>query len=180
MLSLLTGRALQWAESLWKQNGPVTQSLNAFSTHFREVFGRPVGDASDAKQLYNLKQSKTSVQDYALRFRTLAASSGWNERSLLATYHQGLETCLRLYLSTYDDTIRLERFIQLSIGLSNRIHGCMEANLCQNPPISFRQPEFPSPPEPQYEPMHVDNTRLSLAEHLQRLTQGLCLFCGQS
>ncbi len=91
ILSLLTGRALQWAESLWKQNGTATQSLNAFTNHFREVFGRPVGDASVSEKLYHLKQGKTSVQDYALRFRTLAASSGWNERSLLTTYCQGLE-----------------------------------------------------------------------------------------
>ncbi len=80
---------------MWKQNGPVTQSLNAFTTHFREVFGRPVGDASVGEQLYHLKQGKTSVQDYALRFCTLAASSGWNERSLLTTYRQGLEPSLR-------------------------------------------------------------------------------------
>jgi hypothetical protein len=51
---------------------------------------------------------------------------------------------------------------------------------CQNSPISFCQPEFPSPPEPQYEPMQVDNTRLSSAERLRRLTQGLCLYCGQN
>ncbi len=148
ILSLLTGRALQWAESLWKQNGPVTQSLNAFTTHFREGFSRPVGDDSVGEQLY-LKRGKTAVQDYTLSFCTLSASSGWNERSLLTTYRQGLEP-LRLHLS------------------------------CQNPPISFRQPEFPSPPEPQYKPMQVDNTRLSSAERLRWLTQGLCLYCGQS
>ncbi len=55
ILSLLTGRALQWAKSLWKQNGPVTQPLNAFTTHFREVFGRPAGDVSVGEQLYHLK-----------------------------------------------------------------------------------------------------------------------------
>ncbi len=180
ILSLLTGRALQWAESLWKQNGTATQSLNAFTNHFREVFGRPVGDASVSEKLYHLKQGKTSVQDYALRFRTLSASSGWNERSLLTTYRQGLEPSLRLHLSAYDDTLGLERFIQLSIRVANRIHGCMEVNRCQNPPNSFRQPEFPSPPEPQDEPMQVDNTRLSSAERLRRLTQRLCLYCGQN
>lgn len=64
ILFLLTGQALQLAESLWQQNGPVTQSLNAFITHFREVFSRPVGDASVGEKLYHLKQGKTSVQDY--------------------------------------------------------------------------------------------------------------------
>ncbi len=34
------------------------------------------------------------------------------------------------------------------------------------------------PPEPGYEPMQTDNTRLSYDERQRRLTQGLCLYCG--
>ncbi len=56
IMSLLTGRAPQWAESMWKQNGLVTQSLYAFIADFHEVFGRPVGDASVCKQLYQEKE----------------------------------------------------------------------------------------------------------------------------
>lgn len=37
ILSLLSGRALLWAETLWSQAGPVTQSFDSFTTHFWEV-----------------------------------------------------------------------------------------------------------------------------------------------
>lgn len=70
------------------------------------------GHASIGEQLYHLKQGQKSIQEYALRFCTFAASSGWNERSLLTAYHQGLEPSLRLHLFTYDDTMGLEHFLQ--------------------------------------------------------------------
>lgn len=39
VISLLTGRVLQWAETIWQQASPVTQSLDSFVVHFWEVFG---------------------------------------------------------------------------------------------------------------------------------------------
>ncbi len=126
IISLLNGRALQWAETIWAQAGTVTQSLNSFITHLREVFGTPARDSSAGEQLYHLQQGNMSIHDYALKFRTLAAASGWDESPLLTTYQQGLEPRLRLHLAAYDDTIGLERFIQLSIRVANRMHSCME------------------------------------------------------
>lgn len=46
---------------------------------------------------------------------TLSASSSWNECYLLTTYQLGLKS---LHLSAYDDTIGLEKFIQLSIWVA--------------------------------------------------------------
>lgn len=34
IISLLTGRALQWAETIWSQAGNVTKSLDNFIAHF--------------------------------------------------------------------------------------------------------------------------------------------------
>lgn len=82
IFSQLNGRALQWAETIWSQNSTVTQSLTSFVTHFK-VFGRPAGDSSIGEQLYHLKQGTMTMNEYALKFRTLAAASGWNKQSLL-------------------------------------------------------------------------------------------------
>lgn len=117
---------LQWDETIWAQSGTVTQSLNNFIEHFREVFGRPTGDSSVGEQCYHLRQGSISVNDYALKFRTLAAASGWNEGSLLTTYRQGLEPQVRLHLAAYDDSIGLERFIQPSIRFTNCMQSCLE------------------------------------------------------
>ncbi len=177
IISLLTGRALQWAETIWTQAGTVTRSLDNFVAHFREVFGTPAGGSSAGEQLYNLRQGNMSINDYALKFRTLAAASEWNERSLLTTYRQELES--RLHLAAFDNTIGLERFIQLSIRVANHMHSCMEDQQAQPGLMPLlRRPENISPPEPAHEPMQIDNTRLTLMERHRRLSQGLCLYWG--
>uniref|UniRef100_A0A672N6S2 DUF4939 domain-containing protein n=1 Tax=Sinocyclocheilus grahami TaxID=75366 RepID=A0A672N6S2_SINGR len=38
IISLLSGRALQWAEALWNAQSPWIHSLDGFVKHFREVF----------------------------------------------------------------------------------------------------------------------------------------------
>uniref|UniRef100_A0A672KX06 DUF4939 domain-containing protein n=1 Tax=Sinocyclocheilus grahami TaxID=75366 RepID=A0A672KX06_SINGR len=40
IISLLSGRALQWAEALWTAQSPGIHSLEDFVRHFREVFGQ--------------------------------------------------------------------------------------------------------------------------------------------
>ncbi|MGL6143558.1 MAG: retrotransposon gag family protein, partial [Enterobacterales bacterium] len=120
IISHLQGKALHWADSLWTQKGSVVKSYPAFVNHFREVFGKPLADSSIGEKLYNLKQGKKSVNDYALLFRTLAATSGWNEQALITTFRQGLEPSVRLHLAAYEDSIGLERFIQLAIRVGSR------------------------------------------------------------
>ncbi len=178
IISWLSGRALQWAETIWAQAGTVTQSLSSFVNHLREVFGTPDGDSSAGEQLYHLQQGNTLIHDYALRFQTLAAASGWDESPLLTTYRQGPEPRLRLHLAAFDDTIGLERFIQLSIRVASLMRSCMEDQQDVTNPIPLlRRPENVSSPEPVQESMLVDNTRLSFTERHRRLFQGLCLYC---
>ncbi len=181
IISLLQGKALQWAETIWGQAGTVTQSLSGFTNHLRDVFGVSVGASTAGEQLYHLQQGNMTIHEYALKFRTLAAASGWDESPLLTTYRQGLEARLRLHLAAYDDTMGLERFIQLSIRVDSRMHSYMKdpQSLTHSNPL-LRQPENISPPEPVPEPMLVNNTRLSLTERHRRLSQGLCLYCGAS
>ncbi|MGL5501319.1 MAG: DUF4939 domain-containing protein, partial [Plesiomonas shigelloides] len=176
IITLLKGRALQWAHTIWEQNGVATLTLSNFINHFREVFGTPVDDSSVGERLYHLSQNNLSVSEYALQFRTLAAASGWNERSLLTTYRQGLHPRVRLQLAADDDTMGLERFIQLSIRTDRRMQPCLEATQGHAPSYHPRQPGYVSSPEP--EPMQVESNRLTGAERQRRLTQGLCLYCG--
>lgn len=97
-----------------------------FVSHFREVFGRPAGYSSVREQLYHLRQVKMSISDYALRFRTLTAASGWNEHSLVTTYQQRLNPRLRVHLATYCDNIGLKKFIQLSIQVAHCVQQCID------------------------------------------------------
>uniref|UniRef100_A0A671KC73 DUF4939 domain-containing protein n=1 Tax=Sinocyclocheilus anshuiensis TaxID=1608454 RepID=A0A671KC73_9TELE len=40
IISLLSGRALQWAEALWNSQSPWIHSLDGFVKHFQVVFGQ--------------------------------------------------------------------------------------------------------------------------------------------
>ncbi|ROL48173.1 Retrotransposon-derived protein PEG10 [Anabarilius grahami] len=120
-----------------------------------------------------------SVNEYALQFRTLAAKSVWNEQALLTSYRQGLDPQVRLHLAAYEDSIGLERFIQLSIRFATRMQSCLEEHQGQSQLTTILcRPESVSPPEPAHEPMQVESSRLTPAERQRRLTQNLCLYCG--
>ncbi len=115
------------------------------------------------------------IKEYALRFRTLVAASGWNERSLITTYRQGLESRLCLQMASYNDNLGLETMIQHFIRCSSRMQSCFDEqtswNLCTP---SYRHPETPFPPEP----MQTEAMRLAPGERQRRLSKGLCLYCG--
>ncbi len=54
VITSLTGPALQWAETILNQAGPVTQTFSNFLAHFREVFSGSPGDSSVGEQLFQL------------------------------------------------------------------------------------------------------------------------------
>lgn len=58
IISLLSRRALQWANSIWEASGPVTNSLTAFTNHFKKVFSQIASTLSVHDQLFSLHQGK--------------------------------------------------------------------------------------------------------------------------
>ncbi|KAK3526444.1 hypothetical protein QTP70_025477 [Hemibagrus guttatus] len=119
--------------------------------------------------------------DHFKKFWTLAAASGWNEQALITTYRQGLDPRVRLHLAAYEDSIGLEKFIQLSIRFATRMRLCLEEHQGQPLfPATLHQPDPVSHPESASKPMQVENSRLSSAERQRRLTQNLCFYCGRT
>ncbi|KAK3551711.1 hypothetical protein QTP70_022574, partial [Hemibagrus guttatus] len=93
--------------------------------------------------------SLPSFIEHFKEFRTLAAASGWNEQALITTYRQGLDPQIRLHLAAYEDSIGLEKFIQLSIRFATRMQLCLEEHQDQPLfPATLRRPEPVSHPEP--------------------------------
>lgn len=87
-----------------------------------------------------------SISDYALKFKTLTAASGWNECSLTTTYRQGLNTGLWLHFTTYSDNVSLKKLIQLSIQVSHRVQQYMEEMQGQSTSSLLCPPEYASAP----------------------------------
>uniref|UniRef100_A0A671P6C7 DUF4939 domain-containing protein n=1 Tax=Sinocyclocheilus anshuiensis TaxID=1608454 RepID=A0A671P6C7_9TELE len=44
LISLLTGRALLWAKAIWNAISAIINSYDAFTNHFKEVFGHTTGE----------------------------------------------------------------------------------------------------------------------------------------
>ncbi|KAL0192201.1 hypothetical protein M9458_010497, partial [Cirrhinus mrigala] len=130
------------------------------------------GTLSTSDQLFRLRQGSTDVNEYTLHFRTLAAASGWNEVALLGAYRQGLNPEIRAAMAIYDDSIGLESFLQRTTRVAQQLAACQ-------PTVTAPQSASVIASTPVPEPMHVDSTRLSCSERNRRLSQGLCLYCGQ-
>ncbi len=137
------------------------------------MFSSATGALAVSDQLLRLSQGSSTTSDYTLQFRTLAASSGWNEAALLSAYCHGLNPNIRAAMSIYDDTIGLENFMQRA----NRISQCLSA--CQ-PNEAAHQLVSPAASPPVPEPMQVDSTRLTRVKRTRRIAAGLCLYCGSA
>ncbi|KAL6476018.1 hypothetical protein MHYP_G00145170 [Metynnis hypsauchen] len=121
MISLLTGRALAWATSLWELDSPDTASGESFKRAMRTTFHNPRGGREVAPRLLALSQGTHSVADYAIKFRTLAAESGWNEEALMAVFQQGLNGRLKDELATRELPSTLEGLYD-SNGQTERVN----------------------------------------------------------
>ncbi|KAL1276249.1 hypothetical protein QQF64_035872 [Cirrhinus molitorella] len=171
LISLLTGKALQWAKAIWTNNNPIIHSFDQFVSHFSEVFNTATCPLTISDQLFRLQQGSSSIHDYTLHFRTLAAASGWDEVALLGAYRHGLNSNIKAAMAFYDDSIGLEAFLQQTTRITQRLAACQPQNPApQSTSVAAR------PPVP--EPMQVDSNRLSQTERTRRLTSGLCLYCG--
>ncbi len=74
LISLLSGKALFWARAMWDAQSVIINSNEAFSNHFKEVFGVTAGRLSVQDQLLHLRQRDSSLDDYTLEFHTLAGT----------------------------------------------------------------------------------------------------------
>ncbi len=173
LISLLSGRALLWARAIWNSQSSLINSFNAFSAHFREVFGLSTGSLSIADQLIRLRQGTSLVSMYTQQLQTLAASCGWNETALLTAYRQGLDPQIRTQMAIYDDNVGLESFMQEAVKISQRLSACL-------PDKTAHSQASPTACPPVPEPMQLDSHRLTRTERARRLATGLCLYCGTS
>ncbi|KAG1930496.1 retrotransposable element [Pimephales promelas] len=124
-------------------------------------------------RFFLIKQDQSSVSSYALQFRTLAATCGWNESALITAYRHGLNPEIRLQLAIYDDVVGLENIIQRSIRVDQRHTACMLDTPTPPPPPSGAN--LPAP-----EPMDIGSHHLSSSERQRRISSHLCLYCGLS
>lgn len=195
ILGLLTGKAAQWATALWESNSHICQSYLVFTQEMRRVFDHPVKGKEASKRLLALCQGSTSVAQYAVDFRILAAESGWDDEALQGAFLRGLADNIKDELAVRDETCSLEELITLATRLDNRLRERRREKASRQPAprgqvfaptpmcsVPTTSPVPSSCPEtlPAEEPMQLGRAHLTPDERQRRQRSGLCIYCGQA
>ncbi|KAK3545988.1 hypothetical protein QTP70_018944 [Hemibagrus guttatus] len=168
LLSLMTDRALEWASAIWDADPQVKLSFAYFAGMVREVFEYPAGGKDISLQLMELRQGSETAADYAIRFRTLVAQSGWNDAALWAVFRAGLNPGLQAELACHTEATSLSQFVATSIRLDNlrRQHRTgTQASASARPRV---RTDYPERREEAPEPMQLGRSRLAAQGHRPR------------
>lgn len=196
IMSLLTGQAAAWSLAISSQQHELVNDFHRFTEEMRRVFDHPVKGRQATSQLLDLKQGSSSVSEYAVSFRILAAESGWNDSALQAIFFKGLAGELKDELAVREECNSFNSLVDLAIRLDNRMRErARERQRTRSRRlISGTQPSSPGSapglpdtthyarelrPPPVDEPMQLGRARLTPAERQRRMRDKLCLYCGQ-
>lgn len=179
VLTLLTGRAREWGMAAWGAKAPCTASFEALEGEMLSLFDRSLRGDMAAAELVRLQQRRSSVTDYAISFKTLAITSGWNDTALRAQFLEGLNPSIQDEVAARDPPTSLEAAIDLALRIETRHHQRELRRSFRQ--IAFSSEELASSPSLEAEePMQLGKLRLTAAEKQRRLSSGLCLYCGKA
>lgn len=194
MISHLAGRARAWATAEWGRGSPLCSSLQDFKAALRRTFDPVSTEREKARELSGLRQGQESVCDYTIRFRTLAAESGWKAVALYDVFLKGLAASVQERLLPLDLPPDLDSLIALAVRTDNRLQEFKarqggHQRLPDHPqftpsdpwsgPCSSSDQRRPSPLAGEEEPMQLGRAQLTSAECQRRLKEGRCFYCGE-
>ncbi|KAK3559792.1 hypothetical protein QTP86_020773 [Hemibagrus guttatus] len=131
-------------------------------------------------QLMELRQGSDTAADYAIRFRTLAAQSGWNDASLWAVFRAGLKPELQEELACRTEDTTLSQFVATAIRLDNLLRQHQAGPSRFSSACPRNRPNYSSFREEVPEPMQLGRSRLAEPAQQQRSRMRLCYNCGAS
>lgn len=70
-MTLLTGRAIDWAAAVWETDLQLRTSIDYLIQQLCEIFEYPVGGQNISTQLLKVLQGSRTAAEYAVEFRTL-------------------------------------------------------------------------------------------------------------
>ncbi|KAK2850769.1 hypothetical protein Q5P01_007045 [Channa striata] len=202
-ISLLSGKAHEWGMAEWDNRSECCRSYEAFSEELSFVFNPSASRRASSSRLFKLTQSSSSVTEYTVEFRTLAASANWREETLFDKYYEGLSSRIKDEMAARTLPSSLRSLIELAVAIDQRLQERQTERQAERQAehqtdrrverLSERRPAIlpadpTSPvhrptdqhPSGQEEPMQVGRVKLSVAERQCRIVEGLCLYCGES
>ncbi|KAL2077728.1 hypothetical protein ACEWY4_027232 [Coilia grayii] len=186
IITLLSGKAKEWGTSVWEAGLPFCNTFQCFVDEMIKVFDRSKHGREAARELLHLRQGARSVSDYAIQFRTLATTSGWNPEAQVDAFLNGLSERIKDELAARDLPSSFDALVDIAIRIDSRWRQRHGEGSRAGPgefgahrhPLSTGAPP-PTVLLPEDESMQVDRTRLSPAERQRRVRTGSCLYCGQ-
>lgn len=132
------------------------------------MFEHSPEEGKASERLLSISRGNQQAADNMLEFWTLAAGSGWNEPSLKAAFHRGLNEKVLTEMACQYDNISLDDLIDIAICLDSLLHQRLSS--CHKP-CWWRLP-------PQLSlcnfPVLVWTPERERKHHNQ-----LCFYCGQ-
>ncbi len=182
----LAGSAREWGTAMWDNKNECCSSYSIFSQELRKVFDRSALGNEAARALSLLRQGTRTVSDYAIEFRTLAASSGWNSRALWDHFLHGLAEHIKDEIYSLELPPSLDGLVELATRVDFRL-----ALRSQHRNMENRHESFDLPPSArgatsprvgfsEEEPMQIGRAHLTARERRHRIAHGLCLYCGEA
>lgn len=104
------------------RESPLCHSLRGFQDTLQMTFDLVSTDREKAREMSGLMEGGGSVCDYAIRFCTLAAESGWNPTALYVVILKGLSAPIQELLVPVDLLADVDSLIALAIRTDNWIH----------------------------------------------------------
>ncbi|KAM9421437.1 uncharacterized protein ACWYII_021537 [Salvelinus alpinus] len=182
VISLLTGRAREWGTAIWEARAECSNVYQNFKEEMIRVFDRSVFGKEASRALASLCQGDRSITDYSIEFRTLAASSDWNEPALLARFLEGLHAEVKDEILSREVPSSVDSLIALAIRIERRVDLRYRARGRELALTGF--PFSASQPSPsigsETEPMQLGGIHISTKERERRITNRLCFYCGSA
>ncbi|KAL0170290.1 hypothetical protein M9458_034886, partial [Cirrhinus mrigala] len=177
LMTLLTGRALDWASAVWDADPQLKKSVEYFLLQIQEVFKYPCPLRDISTQLIHAKQGNHTAAEYAIEFRTLAAQSGWNDVSLKAIFYNSLNIDLQTELACRRENSSFFELINLTIKIDNLMRQSpkQRSSKSNRHMSSIGDPATEQTPS---EPMQLNASRLTEEERVRRRLNHLCFYCG--
>jgi hypothetical protein len=122
LASLFRGSALQWLTTELKTKPAALDSYEQFTDRVKAVFALDdtAKQSQAARSLVSCRQ-KSSVQDYALRFRQLSSTAAIPEQTAIALFKKGLKQSIRTALVTQDEQDTLDEAIAEATRLDSQL-----------------------------------------------------------
>ncbi|RXN03065.1 Retrotransposon-derived PEG10 [Labeo rohita] len=177
IITLLTGKALDWASALWDKESPITSNFQCFLAEMKRVFLHSADRGEAGRRLLRLSQGSRSAAEFAIEFRTLATESGWDEHALRAIFHHALSPKLKDELAFRDSPSDLESLIDLAIRVDHRLKERQTER--QQETVTARPDNIVYPTLDPEEPMQLGTTRITPSERTRRMRERCCIYCGR-